>query len=80
VGTEAAMTEAVFIAANVREAELIERLLEEEGIAFDVRPEAFTRGADGVCFQGLMFEVLAGQAAYCRALFTERGLKTGIVE
>jgi hypothetical protein len=72
-------TEPVFIAANVREAEFIERLLEEEGIEYQVHPEAYTKGPTGVCLQGLMFEVLAGQAPYCRRLFEDRGLKRGIV-
>ena len=74
------MNEPVFIAANVREAELIEQLLDDEGIEYEVRPEAFTRGPGGVCFQGLMFEVLAGQAPYCRKLFADRGFKAGIVD
>ena len=71
--------EPIFIAANVREAEFIERLLEEEEIEYEVRPEAFQRGGRGTCFQGLMFEVLPGQAAYCRKLIEDRGLKAGIV-
>jgi hypothetical protein len=74
------MTEPVFIAANVREAEFIERLLEEEGIEYEVRPEVYTKGPAGVCLQGLMFEVLEGQAPYCRKLFADRGLKAGVVE
>lgn len=73
------MKEPLFIAANVAEAEFIERLLEEEGIEYEVRPEAFVNSLSGTCMQGLMFEVLAGQREYCRKLIEERGLKRGLV-
>ena len=72
--------EAVFIAANVGEAELIERILEEQGIEFEVTPEAFLRiPTTNVCYQGLLFEVLGGQAEYCRFLFRRAGLARGLV-
>jgi hypothetical protein len=73
--------EPVFIAANVREIGIVEALLEEEGIEYMVRPEAFQRGGlvSGVCFTGLQFEVLAGQADYCRKLFAAKGLETGVL-
>jgi hypothetical protein len=71
--------EPIFIAANVREAEFIERLLEEEGIDYEVRPEAFQKEGRAACFEGLMFEVLAGQASYCRKLLEDRGLKAGML-
>lgn len=72
--------EGVFIAANVAEAELAERLLEEEGIEFELRPEAFLRGVvTGACLQGLLFEVLRGQAGYCRRLLVDAGLERGVV-
>ena len=74
--------EAVFIAANTREAEFVERLLDEEGIEYEVRLEAFTREIAGaVCYQGLLFEVLPGQADYCRRLFARIGLPpAGIID
>jgi hypothetical protein len=72
--------EPVFIAANVREAELVERLLDEEGIEYEVHPEAYMREYTGACMQGLVFEVVSGQAGYCRRLFVDRGLKAGILE
>jgi hypothetical protein len=73
--------EPIFIAANVEEAEFVEAMLEEEGIDYEVRPEAFMAGVLGAtCLQGLMYEVLAGQAPYCRRLLTDRGLKRGVIE
>lgn len=72
--------EAVYIAGNTREADFLERLLDGEGIEFDVTPEAFVHTITaGACFQGLMYRVLAGQAGYCRRLFRDAGLTTGIV-
>lgn len=72
--------EAVFIAANVGEATLAEQMLDEEGIEYDVTPEAFLRfPSSDVCYQGLLFEVLAGQAEYCRYLFRRAGLTRGIL-
>ena len=72
--------EPVFIAANVSESEFVERMLADEGIEYDIRPEAFVReSSPGACFQGLMFLVLAGQAPYCRRLISQRGLTKGLV-
>ena len=74
------MREAIFIAANVAEANVVERLLEAEGIEFELTPEAFLQHpTSNVCLQGLMFEVAAGKAAYCRRLLAERGLGSGVV-
>ncbi|MEA2344499.1 MAG: hypothetical protein QOF63_2668, partial [Thermoanaerobaculia bacterium] len=54
------MREAIFIAANVAEAQLVERLLAAENIEFEITPEAFLQQpASNVCLQGLLFEVLA---------------------
>ena len=74
--------EAVFIAANVAEAEAVEELLEREGIEFDLTPEPFLRGGalTTTCFTGLLFEVLAGQAPYCRQLLTKAGFGRGVVD
>jgi len=74
------MREAIFIAANVAEANVVERLLEAEGIAFELTPEAFLQHpTSNVCLQGLMFEVAAEQAEYCRRLLTGHGLGSGVV-
>jgi len=78
--TSEKQTEPIFIAANVAEAQFAERLLEAEEIEFEITPEAFLQQPfSNVCLQGLLFEVLAGQAEYCRRLFTERGLGRGVV-
>jgi hypothetical protein len=73
--------EPVFIAANVREADFVEQLLDEAGIEYEERLEAFMREelASAVCYQGTLFEVLEGQADDCRRLLTEKGLGRGIV-
>ena len=72
--------EAVFIAASVAEAKFVEDLLETEEIEYEVRPEVFARmPLSGACFQGLLFEVLSGQAEYCRALIRRAGLARGLV-
>ena len=72
--------EAVFIAANVREAARVERLLEDAGIEYEVTPEAFLRGTIvSSCRMGLLFEVLPGQAEHCRRLFERADLLKGIV-
>jgi hypothetical protein len=74
------MREAIFIAANVAEANVVERLLAAEEIAFEITPEAFLQQPmSNVCLQGLLFEVLPGQAEYCRRLLSDRGLGHGVV-
>jgi hypothetical protein len=71
--------EPIFIAANVREADFVESVLEDEGIEFTQRLEPFMRETSSVCYQGVLFEVLAGQAEYCRRVLTEKGLERGIL-
>jgi hypothetical protein len=73
--------EAVFIAANVAEAEAVERLFESEGIEYELTPEPFLRGVlTTSCHMGLLVEVLPGQAPYCRWLLRRERLDRGIVE
>jgi hypothetical protein len=75
------MLEPIFIAANVREAEFVEKILDEEGIEYSQRLEAFMREGltTNVCYQGILFEVLEGQAGYCRKILAEKGLERGVV-
>jgi len=74
------MREAIFIAANVAEANIVERLLEAEGVEFEITPEAFLQQpASNVCLQGLLFEVATEHAEQSRRLLTERGLGGGVV-
>lgn len=71
----------VFIAATAGDAETIEKLLDVEGIEYDLRPETFARPLPGAtCYQGLLFEVYAEEAEYCRRLLRERGFGEGVVE
>jgi hypothetical protein len=70
-----AMREPIFIAANVAEANVVERLLEAEGIEFEITREAFLpQTSSTACLQGLLFEVAADRANGCRRLLAERGL------
>ncbi len=72
--------EAIFIAASVAEAKFVEDLLEAEGIEYEVRPEPFLREPlSGACLMGVLFEVLGGQAEYCRGLIRRAGLARGLV-
>ena len=74
------MREAIFIAANVAEAQVVEQLLTAENIEFEITPEAFLQQTtSNACLQGLLFEVLAEQGEHCRRLLIERGLGRGVV-
>jgi hypothetical protein len=74
------MREPIFIAANVAEANVVERLLDAEGIEFEITPEAFLQQPmSNVCLQGLLFEVPTDRANDCRRLLTERGLGSGVI-
>ena len=74
------MREAIFIAASVAEAQIVERLLAAEQIEFEITPEAFLQQPmSNVCLQGLLFEVPARRAEYCRRLLAEHGLTPGVV-
>ncbi len=61
--------EPIFIAANVREADFVERVLKDEGIEFRQRLELAMREDSGICYQGILFEVSASVADRCRRLF-----------
>ena len=72
--------ESVYIAGSVREAEKVEELFAEEGIEYQLRPCEFANEISlGGPFAGVSFEVLAGQAPYCRFILKELGFKKGIV-
>jgi hypothetical protein len=71
--------EPIFIAANVAEAEVVEGLLEREGIEFEMRPEASLRALDGTCLQALLFEVPAAHAQRCRHVLASIGMARGVV-
>ena len=71
--------EPIFVAANVREADYVESVLEDEGVEFAQRLEPFMRESSGVCYQGTLFEVVPGEAEYCRRVLTDKGLARGIL-
>ena len=69
----------IFLAASIAEIDAVERLLDAEGIAYEVRPDAVLKRPGGVCLQGLLFEVAPERAERCRELIANRGLSHGIV-
>lgn len=71
--------EPIFVAANAREADYVESVLEDEGVEFTQRLEPFMRESSGVCYQGTLFEVVRGEAEYCRRLLSDKGLARGIL-
>ena len=74
------MREAIYIAANVAEAHVVEWLLAAENIEFEITPEAFLQQTtSNACLQGLLFEVPAGKAEQCRRFLIEHGLGRGVV-
>jgi hypothetical protein len=54
-------------------------LFDEQGVAYDVRPEAILVDTSRACYQGLMYEVAADQAEQCRKLLEKIGMTKGIV-
>ena len=65
--------EAVFITADMREADSVERVLDKAGVSYTLRLDAIAR--EGVaCYQGILYEVAADDAEKCRRLIIENGL------
>ena len=72
--------EPLFVATSMAEIDLAEELLAEEGIAYEVTPEASMKPREGaVCLQGVLFEVDSAKANECRRLFAARGLAHGLL-
>jgi hypothetical protein len=71
--------EPVFIASNVREADLVERVLQSAGVEFKQRLEGTLRETSEVCYLGTLFEVSPNDADRCRTLLKEKGLGSGLV-
>ena len=72
--------EPIFIATSMAEIDRAEELLTEEGIGYEVTPEASMKPREGaVCLQGVLFEVDPAKADVCRRLFAARGLAHGLV-
>lgn len=72
--------EPVFLAANTREADDVERVLDEAGVEYTLRLDAITRDDyRGPCYQGILYEVDAPRAEECRKMIREHGLARGLV-
>lgn len=71
----------IFMAAKIREAELVEKILTEEGIDYAIELEPYLQAGFVVVSElnGAAFYVLSGQGQYCRNLLASRGLSSGLV-
>lgn len=65
--------EPVFITADMREADSVERVLDDAGVNYTLRLDAVARDG-GACYQGILYEVAADDAEKCRALILSSGL------
>ncbi|HLJ73623.1 MAG TPA: hypothetical protein VKU62_03490 [Thermoanaerobaculia bacterium] len=65
--------EPVFITADMREADCVERVLDEAGVHYSLRLDTVPREG-GACYQGILYEVAADDAEKCRRLIFENGL------
>ena len=70
--------EPIFITADMREADSVERALEEAGMDYSMRLDAMPREG-GACFQGILYEVASDDAEKGRRLMLDKGLSRGIV-
>jgi len=70
--------EPIFITADMREADSIERVLDDAGVDYSMRLDAMPREG-GACYQGILYEVASDDAEKCRRLVLDRGLSRGLV-
>lgn len=70
--------EAIYITADMREADRVESVLDEAGVDYTLRLDAVPREG-GACFQGILYEVAADDAAKCRKLILDQGLSRGVI-
>ena len=70
--------EPIFITADMREADSVERALDEAGMEYSMRLDVMPREG-GACYQGVLYEVASDDAEKCRRLMLARGLSRGIV-
>ena len=73
-------SEPVFLAADTREADRVERVLEGAGVEYSVRLDAVMENEyRGPCYQGILYEVAAERAPECRRLILDKGLSAGVI-
>ncbi|HUJ14489.1 MAG TPA: hypothetical protein VL284_11940 [Thermoanaerobaculia bacterium] len=65
--------EDVFITADMREADSVERVLDEAGVSYTLRLDAIPREG-AACYQVIVYEVARDEAETCRRLIFESGL------
>ncbi|HJT16270.1 MAG TPA: hypothetical protein VJ853_02735 [Thermoanaerobaculia bacterium] len=65
--------EPVFMTADMREADSVERVLDEAGVSYTLRLDAVPREG-GACYQGILYEVASDDAEKCRSLLLKSGL------
>lgn len=73
----------VYIAGSVREAERVEKALNEEGFDYLVEIERFTKAVLGIFtseYSGASFYVLSGQATSARKALSAAGLRASLQE
>ena len=68
----------IYVAETTSEAGRVESVLDEAGIDYTLRLDAVPREG-GACFQGILYEVAADDAAKCRKLMFDQGLSRGVV-
>jgi hypothetical protein len=73
--------ERIFIAANLNEAEKVERILKERDIEYAVNIEPYYRISPFQTeHQGVAFYVKSEHADFFRTILKEKGLGTGVVD
>jgi hypothetical protein len=65
--------EPIFITADMREADSVERVLDDAGVSYTLRLDAVPREG-GACYQGILYEVAGDDAERCRKLIYDSGL------
>jgi hypothetical protein len=68
----------IYVAETTNEADRVESVLDEAGVDYTLRLDAVPREG-GACFQGILYEVAADDAAKCRKLMLDQGLSRGVI-
>ncbi len=72
----------IYVAGSVREAEVVERLLDRNGIDYLIEIEEYRRLTLllSPTSKGVAFYVLDGQADHCKALLKAKRMLAGLVD